>query len=207
MKQGQNTRQRLLVAARGLFAERGYHNATVRDIALRAGTNLASINYYFRSKDILYREVMRSTFDPSRMDNMEASARKRCEEGTPHERLRSFIQQLISLSADDRTSEEHRRLMAWEMLAPTGAIEAVDEWEISTHLERAEIVVRPFLPDSAPREEIVRTALWLIGQCLVFRKPALTTDQQDGRTATTAADGEQLTEFVMTHAMSGLNAG
>jgi AcrR family transcriptional regulator len=40
-------RERLLSAAGREFAERGYEAATVRDICLAAGVNLAAVNYYF----------------------------------------------------------------------------------------------------------------------------------------------------------------
>ncbi len=55
------TRERLLEAAAELFAERGYNHVTVRDICRAAGANVAAVNYYFRDKLGLYREVLTST--------------------------------------------------------------------------------------------------------------------------------------------------
>lgn len=49
---------RILDAATRHFAEFGYDDASVRSIAGEAGVNPALINYYFRSKDDLYREVV-----------------------------------------------------------------------------------------------------------------------------------------------------
>ena len=49
---------RILAAATRHFAEFGYDDASVRNIAADAGVNPALINYYFRSKDDLYREVV-----------------------------------------------------------------------------------------------------------------------------------------------------
>src|SRR5262249_56597881 len=56
------TRQRLLAAASELFAAQGYHGTTVREIAQRAGVNLAAGNYHFGSKRELYLEVLRAYF-------------------------------------------------------------------------------------------------------------------------------------------------
>ena len=44
---------RILQAAENIFAEQGYKAATTREIAKRAGVNLASIHYYWGSKDEL----------------------------------------------------------------------------------------------------------------------------------------------------------
>ena len=49
---------RILASATRHFAEFGYDDASVRSIAGDAGVNPALINYYFRSKDDLYREVV-----------------------------------------------------------------------------------------------------------------------------------------------------
>lgn len=52
------TRQRLLDAARRLFAEHGYDHVTVRMIAAAGGANVALINRYFGSKAALFAEVL-----------------------------------------------------------------------------------------------------------------------------------------------------
>lgn len=203
MGQNQNTKERLLDAARGLFAERGFHNATVRDIAARAHTNLASINYYFRSKDDLYREVMRNSFLAAPEGNGASTA---CtHDGSPEERLRAFVRRLIPLSEEEAGDEQHKRLMAWEMLAPTGAIDAVEEWEIKPHLEAAQEAVRPFLGNTATTSEVTATALWLVGQCLVFRKLAASVGADFHPITFTPENSTQLVELVVMLALRGLS--
>lgn len=54
------TRQRLLDAALDVFAAKGYAGARVQEIADRAGVNKQLINYYFDSKEGLYRELQRT---------------------------------------------------------------------------------------------------------------------------------------------------
>ncbi len=53
---------RLIAAASALFAERGFHGTKARDIAARAGVNLAASNYRYGSKKDLYLEVLRAQF-------------------------------------------------------------------------------------------------------------------------------------------------
>ncbi len=54
-EQREVTRERIVEAALEAFAEKGFHGASTRDIAGRAGTNQGLITYHFRSKDDLWR--------------------------------------------------------------------------------------------------------------------------------------------------------
>lgn len=50
-------RERILVAAENLFARQGVDKTSTRDITTEAGVNVASVNYYFRSKEALAEEI------------------------------------------------------------------------------------------------------------------------------------------------------
>lgn len=54
----EGVRERIVGAARGEFADRGFGAASVRSIAERAGTTAAMINYYFGGKQALYDSVV-----------------------------------------------------------------------------------------------------------------------------------------------------
>src|SRR5688500_11598850 len=51
---GAEARERLLLAALRLFAQKGFAKASTREIASAAGVNIASISYYFGDKAGLY---------------------------------------------------------------------------------------------------------------------------------------------------------
>ena len=55
-----SVRDKILAAAVQLFAEYGYHAATMRDIAQIAGIQAASIYYHYPSKQTLLVEIMES---------------------------------------------------------------------------------------------------------------------------------------------------
>jgi TetR/AcrR family transcriptional regulator, repressor for uid operon len=55
------TRQRIIQAARLVFSERGYDGATFQAIAIRADLTRPAINHYFSTKRLLYREVLEQT--------------------------------------------------------------------------------------------------------------------------------------------------
>src|SRR5262245_29518133 len=56
---GEETRARILDAALEMFAANGFEGASTRAIAEAAGVNLPAIQYYFGSKEGLYRAVLR----------------------------------------------------------------------------------------------------------------------------------------------------
>jgi AcrR family transcriptional regulator len=53
-----STEEKIKVAARKVFTQKGFSAARTRDIAEAAGINLALLNYYFRSKEKLFDIVM-----------------------------------------------------------------------------------------------------------------------------------------------------
>jgi TetR/AcrR family transcriptional regulator len=58
----ESTRGAILTAAERLFAERGFDNARLEDVAEAVGIKRASIVYYFRDKRALYGAVLSSVF-------------------------------------------------------------------------------------------------------------------------------------------------
>jgi AcrR family transcriptional regulator len=56
---GERTRARILEAATELFAEKGYSDARLEDVASRVGVQRAALVYYFRDKRQLYEAVLR----------------------------------------------------------------------------------------------------------------------------------------------------
>ena len=59
-EQEQSTEEKILEAASEVFTEKGFAGTRTRDIAEKAGINLALLNYYFRSKEKLFEQVMKA---------------------------------------------------------------------------------------------------------------------------------------------------
>jgi AcrR family transcriptional regulator len=59
----ESRRAELVAIARRVFAEKGYTNATVRDVGDRAGILSGSLYYHFSSKDALLEEILSSALD------------------------------------------------------------------------------------------------------------------------------------------------
>lgn len=62
MKQDRNTEQDIILAAQKIFQEKGFKEATMRDIAAEAKVNMAMLHYYYRSKENLFFLVLDEAF-------------------------------------------------------------------------------------------------------------------------------------------------
>ena len=69
---GSDTRERIAVAARSLFADLGYERTTFRGIAAAAGVDPALVVHFYGSKDELFRQVM--VLPPAMADALEQLA-------------------------------------------------------------------------------------------------------------------------------------
>ena len=54
MKRDLSTEEKIKVAAKKVFMTKGFDGCSVRDIAKEVGSNVALLNYYFRSKEKLF---------------------------------------------------------------------------------------------------------------------------------------------------------
>ncbi|MEM7268546.1 MAG: TetR family transcriptional regulator, partial [Pseudomonadota bacterium] len=75
-KNAEATAERIISSACELFAEKGYDGAGVREIAARAGANVALINRYFGSKAGLFAAAVppKLTIDPEMLGGDMAGA-------------------------------------------------------------------------------------------------------------------------------------
>ncbi|MFD7085305.1 TetR family transcriptional regulator [Streptomyces sp. NPDC002181] len=63
--EGPGTQERIRLAAREVFAERGYDKTSVRGVAKVAGVDPALVHHYFGSKDDLFAAAIELTMEPA----------------------------------------------------------------------------------------------------------------------------------------------
>jgi AcrR family transcriptional regulator len=80
-----------------LFAERGFHGSSLRDIAARARTNVSHLYYYFPSKADLLRSIMLSVADSLLADLSAVPA-----EGDPVARFQALVRVMVLFHAERR---------------------------------------------------------------------------------------------------------
>ncbi len=131
---GIEARNRLLDAALQLFAEQGFAKTSIREIALAAQANVASISYYFGDKAGLYRAVFS---DPRTNPPLPPEAL----EGTDvslEQAIRGLLSSFLEpLKQGHVTQQQYMKLCFREMLEPTGAWQQ----EIDTNIAPAHMAL------------------------------------------------------------------
>ena len=91
-----DTRSRIMKTAVEMIGREGNLNVTIREIAEKAGVNIAAINYYFSSKENLIEEVERVTVEQTQL----IYNRLLDESKSPRERLITWADELMSYLID-----------------------------------------------------------------------------------------------------------
>jgi TetR/AcrR family transcriptional regulator, regulator of cefoperazone and chloramphenicol sensitivity len=164
------TRERVIAAASALFAEHGFHATTVRDIARRAGVNLAAGHYHFGSKETLYLEVMRAQFDEVMNQLAQRGLRLTAERPT-QDGLRALLRQRVAAMLEMLLGPPPGlpgTLMLREMLDPSRALPNIVEQFVRPHKEEIGRIVAGLAPrlDSAGVERCVFS---IVGQIFFYR--------------------------------------
>jgi AcrR family transcriptional regulator len=151
--------------ARPLFAERSYEASSVRTLAGKARVNHAAVNCHFKTKDGLYREVLR---EATRALTEHQLSHAQETQAMPRERaLSEFVgEQLRPLSARDEVTR-YIQILNWEAVHPTAVYRKLVSKEAAPFLGFAVDLMRRSMPN-ADRATPVMAAVWLVGQCNVF---------------------------------------
>jgi AcrR family transcriptional regulator len=158
------TREKLLEAAGQVFAEHGFHAATVREICARAGANVAAVNYYFGDKVELYEEVLRQGVFAAH----DAPMREALSQMDPQEALRRALRYMLGKLCDAGRPSWTMRLMAHEMAQPTPALARVVDEIIAPNYAMLRRIIGRML-NLSPDHQITRLcAHSAIGQVLHY---------------------------------------
>ena len=208
------TPARLLEAAVELFAARGFHGTSVRDIAERAGANVAAGHYHYGSKEGLYLEVLREQFAQVRAElerrgaTRPAPALRRAARGELVKLLEARITTMLELMLGPPPSA-HALLMLREMCDPTDAMPMIVAEFIEPQTREMEQLVVRLVP-GAGHETVMQIVFSIIGQVLFYRftMPMLLMMRRESRYPRGFArrTARHITRFSL-HAIDGIAAG
>lgn len=154
------TRRKLLDAAADVFADKGFANATVRQICEKAGANIAAVNYHFGDKGKLYAAVFEHT--RLKFDEVSPDAAQ-----NPEDRLRMFIRQFLNQLLGPGHISCHARLVAQEMGEPTGMIDSFIDAEVRPRVEILQSIIRQLVGNLPPRA-IAKCSASVVAQMLHY---------------------------------------
>lgn len=165
-KDGINTRNRILSVACEVFAEKGYHDATIEEICKRAKSNVAAVNYHFGSKDQLYARVWRCASDEAVKAYPPEGGLG--PEAPPEERLRGAIYSLVGKTVDPGRIGHAGKLLLQEMINPTDAIRHAKRDVLRPMHERMSNLMRELLGPEATEEQLLLCQMSVLHQCIAI---------------------------------------
>ncbi|KQZ39940.1 hypothetical protein ASD58_06045 [Duganella sp. Root1480D1] len=198
---GDATRQALLDVAGQVFAERGFADATSKDICARAGTNIAAVNYHFGSRGALYEAVLvEAHHHLLKLEDMQEIAAR---DLAPHDKLRMILRGIV-LRATGPDAHWGARVVIRELMAPTEHAPALVHKAIAPKATVMLGLVCEIigLPPTTPG--LQRALFFLMSPCL-----ALLVAPREMRSKLFPAlgdDAEGLVDDMMTYASAGLDA-
>ena len=155
------TRSRILNAAEGLFADRGFSATSVRMITSRAKVNLAAMHYHFGSKDQLIQELFALRLSP--LNRQRLALLDRCEaaagagERSLEQILEAFIRPPVQLIRDpERGGMRFMQLLSRAFNSPDGAIREMIYGQFAEVIERFSGALGPRLPHLSREEAFWR---------------------------------------------------
>ena len=159
----QETCRKLIDAAGQVFADRGLHAATIKEITDRAGVNVAAVNYHFSDKFELYAAVIRHALTLTRVGPTSEQLR-----GTPEDRLRQVIRSYVEDLFDPSRPAWRGPLLAHEFAQPTAALDAVTEELLRPRSELIRGIVRDILGPGVSEKKVLATTYSVVGQVVFY---------------------------------------
>ena len=201
-----DTKDRILTEAENMFAHKGYHGVTVREITESAKCNLAAVNYHFGNKWNLYLAVFRFRWLPRAKQLREAviNALAQYETPTQTEVVKALSQAFLEGPITDDERKQHSLLIIRELAEPTEAFELVAEEAVKPLFQVLKKYLRPFMPETHDEKRL---------ELNIFSIFALVTYFNFSRAAVTHITGQEynqdfkslLVEHISNFALNGLS--
>lgn len=200
-----DTKERILDAAERQFAENGYLATSLRRIMNEAGVNVASIHYYFRSKESLLEAVLLRRAEPANQERLEMLDRfeREARNGrlAVEQVLEAFLVPTMRMAADPaRGGHTFLRLMG-RLHAESDLLPGIILVRFRPVLLRFAEALARALPDLPPAELYFRSRLAMGAAAQVFR------DSNYRKWAVEDTDGKFDWQPVLDRLVSYLSAG
>jgi len=201
-----NTRQSLLEAAGAVFAKKGFWSATHEEISSRANANLAAINYHFGSKENLYIEAWKYSFERSMKKYPTEGGT--CSKDPVEKRLRGRVLSILRRIADPETYEID--IMLKEMANPTGLLTEVITSKTEPEKMSFDSIVREIIGKGVKEEQTGLCHMGIISMCFgpMLHLRSVNEDSQMQKPEFLPLDlgVERLADFIVRFSLAGMRS-
>lgn len=194
----EQTRARLIEAAREVFSEHGFQGATVREICRRAEANGAAINYHFGSKEGLLTETLNfSQLTALQKNNLKADT-------CPEKRLRLFLHDFMLMLLDEKNASSQCRIMARELADPTPALDQIVSEAIAPLHKFLGKLLREIVGDQVHETELRRCVYSILGQCQFYRHSHPVLQRLNSKLRYDVKEIEAIAEHIAEFSLAGI---
>jgi AcrR family transcriptional regulator len=199
----QETRDRILEVATGLFAERGFRKVTVREICRGATANVAAVNYHFGDKLGLYREVLRTAIDAMKATTDEG---RRAGEGHgPDERLRRFLRVYLHRALLHPGHTVTHKLISRELNDPSPVFNELVEKGMKPRIDYLSSLVAELIDCPVADPRVIKSVASIQSQTILYF-PHVLSASFGLKHKLTASEVDRIAEHIAEFSLGGIQA-
>lgn len=198
---GDATRQHILDIAGQVFAERGYADATSKEICARAEVNMASVNYHFGSRGGLYEAVLVEAHH--HLLQPEAMLAIAQAPGDPRDKLRAVLARIVAHVTGPR-AHWGSRVVVRELLSPTEHAPVLVHKAIAPKARILMGIAGDILGLPVTHPGLQRALFFMMSPCLAMLMAPR--EFRTGVLPAIATDADALLEDLLAYALAGLEA-
>ncbi|MDD3150297.1 MAG: TetR/AcrR family transcriptional regulator [Candidatus Gastranaerophilales bacterium] len=197
IKEPETSREKILEAACQLFAEKGYKKTTIRDICKAADTYQISINYYFGSKENLFKEVLSTTYSMTE----ESILAQKIKDFNPEEQLRKIVKTRLNTIFRNDKSKWFFEILCNEDPFTDETYDDIFKNTLEKHMEFVKGIFRKLLGENSNEFKESYCMFVLMSQIITLAKHKKAKDYFFGETAPAKVEidvfAEQITKFLL----------
>jgi AcrR family transcriptional regulator len=199
---GAQTKQQLLEVAGRVFAERGYVDATSKEICELANANIAAVNYHFGGKDGLYSAVLEEAH--SRLVSIDIVTEITQSKGTGADKLRLLLRKIVGEVVKRDPGAWELRVLSRELLAHTSLVDGMMRNQVVPKARLVTGMLGDILGVPATHPAVSRSMVNIMGPCLFL---LITNPEWQKRIfPTLLVDTDALVDHMVAYALGGLQA-
>jgi len=155
------TRTSLVEAAGRLFAQKGYHDVSVREICKQAGTNSAAINYHFGGKKQMFLYVLGQAFQSTSQQPLP-------KDTAPEAALAAFVKRTVLHILQEDSASWKPALMLKVMHEDTALFQEAMHTMIQHEFQDLRGIISRIVPAQVTLEKLRLVCFSILGQCLFY---------------------------------------